>query len=169
MSEQTTTTHSETRAAGSSIGVHAPEPARDVFQTDATEAADNSNEPTFTISELSRAFDVTPRALRFYESKGLLNPRRKGMSRLYSRRDRGRLSLILRGKRVGFSLIEIKDMLDLYDLRGGQDLQLRTAFGKFGERIAALEEQRNAIDSAISELEDARAEIKSMIDGLEQS
>ena len=79
----------------------------------------------FTIGDLAREFDVTLRALRFYEDKGLLTPRRQGLQRLYDRRDRKRLKLILMGKRVGFSLGEIREMLDLYETPNGQVKQLR--------------------------------------------
>src|SRR5690349_16348535 len=85
----------------------------------------------FTIGDLAREFGVTLRALRFYEDKGLLTPQREGLNRLYSRRDRARLKLILMGKRVGFSLVEIKEMLDLYDLKDGQVTQLKVAHEKF--------------------------------------
>ena len=106
----------------------------------------------FTSGELSREFDVTLRALRFYEDKGLLTPRRRGQTRIYSRRDRARLSLLLMGKRVGFSLSEIRDMLDLYDLKDGQVTQLRVALEKFREQIHILEAQKADIDSAIKDL-----------------
>ncbi|NWG45263.1 MAG: MerR family DNA-binding transcriptional regulator [Alphaproteobacteria bacterium] len=107
---------------------------------------------TFTISQLAAEFGVTPRALRFYEDRGLLAPARRGQARLYSRRDRARLALILRGKRVGFSLTEIAEMLNLYDLEDGQETQLRTALGKFRAQIAALEAQRRDIEESIAEL-----------------
>ncbi|MCC2113902.1 MAG: MerR family DNA-binding transcriptional regulator, partial [Hyphomicrobiales bacterium] len=104
---------------------------------------------TFTIGDLAREFGTTLRTLRFYEDKGLLHPKRDGQQRLYSRRDRARLNLILRGKRVGFSLNEIREMVDLYDLRDGQVTQLRVALSKFSEQIAVLEEQRRDIEQAI--------------------
>ena len=85
---------------------------------------------TYSITELCREFSVTPRTLRFYEQKGLLAPARRGWTRLFSYRDRARLQLILRGKRVGFSLEEIKEMLDLYNLKDGQLTQLRVASTK---------------------------------------
>ncbi len=86
-----------------------------------SEARDRSNrDRTYSITELCREFDVTPRTLRFYEQKGLLHPARRGWTRLFSYRDRARLQLILRGKKVGFALEEIKEMLDLYNLRDGQ-------------------------------------------------
>lgn len=106
----------------------------------------------FTIGDLAREFDVTLRTLRFYEDKGLLNPVREGINRLYTRRDRGRLKLILMGKRVGFSLEQIGDMLDLYDLKDGQVTQLKVAKDRFSEQLASLEQQRRDVDVAIEEL-----------------
>ena len=116
---------------------------------------DDAGEPyktQFTIGELSREFGTTLRALRFYEDKDLLHPARVGLTRLYSRRDRARLKLILLGKKVGFSLAEIKEMLDLYDLRDGQVTQLRVALDKFSEQVKILKVQREEIDEAIVEL-----------------
>ena len=107
-------------------------------------------ERTYTISQLAREFEVTPRALRFYEDKGLLTPRRDGLNRVYSHRDRAKLQLILRGKRVGLSLIEIKEILDLYKI--DQRAQAQTALKKYKARIVALEAQREDIDSAIETL-----------------
>lgn len=111
----------------------------------------NKSERTYTISQLAREFEVTPRALRFYEDKGLLTPRRDGMNRVYSHRDRARLQLILRGKRVGLSLIEIKEILDLYKV--DQRAQAQTALKKYKARIVALEAQREDIDAAIETLQ----------------
>jgi DNA-binding transcriptional MerR regulator len=111
-------------------------------------------ERTWTISELAREFKVTPRALRFYEDRGLLSPRRDGMNRVYGPRDRGRLQLILRGKRVGFPLMEIKEILDLYDLGDGQRAQMQTCLKKFRSRLAALEAQREDLVGAIEGLKD---------------
>ena len=107
---------------------------------------------SFTIGDLSREFGVTLRTLRFYEDKRLLNPKRQGMHRLYSRRDRARLKLVLMGKKVGFSLTEIKDMLDLYDLKDGQVTQLKVALEKFGRQIGLLQQQKQDIEQAIDEL-----------------
>lgn len=112
-----------------------------------------TKERTYTISQLAREFEVTPRALRFYEDKGLLTPRRDGMNRVYSHRDRARLQLILRGKRVGLSLIEIKEILDLYKV--DQRAQAQTALKKYKTRIVALEAQREDIDAAIEVLNDS--------------
>lgn len=113
----------------------------------------SSRDHTYSITELCKEFDVTPRTLRFYEQKGLLSPARRGWTRLFSYRDRARLSLILRGKRVGFSLEEIKEMLDLYNLRDGQLTQLRVASTKMRERLNALQVQRVELDQAIADLE----------------
>jgi len=110
------------------------------------------HQTVFTIGDLSREFDTTLRALRFYEDKGLLNPRRDGMTRLYSRRDRARLKLILMGKKVGFPLSDIKAMLDLYDLKDGQVTQLRVSLNRFREQVAKLEAQKSEIEIAIREL-----------------
>jgi DNA-binding transcriptional MerR regulator len=111
-------------------------------------------ERTFTIRQLCREFGATPRALRFYEDKGLLFPMRDGQSRIYSGRDRARLSLILRGKRVGFSLIEIGEMLDLYDRDESHAAQMVASLSKFRDQIATLRQQREDIDGAIEMLVD---------------
>jgi len=108
---------------------------------------------TFSITELCREFDVTPRTLRFYEQKGLLSPARRGWTRIFSYRDRARLQLILRGKRMGFALEEIKEMLDLYNLRDGQLTQLKVVSAKMRERLDALRIQREEVDAAIVDLE----------------
>ena len=117
-------------------------------------------ERSFTIRQLCQAFDVTPRALRFYEDRGLLSPAREGQNRVYSHRDRGRLQLILRGKRVGFSLNEIREMLDLYDQNDGGATQMARSLRKFRERILALRAQREDIDGAIEALEDGCARLE---------
>ena len=113
---------------------------------------DTTKKTQFTIGELAKEFKCTLRTLRFYEDKGLLNPKRDGINRVYTRRDRARLKLVLMGKRVGFSLTEIRDMLDLYDLRDGQVTQLRVALSRFNDQIAVLEDQRKDIEQAIEEL-----------------
>jgi DNA-binding transcriptional MerR regulator len=119
--------------------------------TDQKERANRDR--TYSITELCREFDVTPRTLRFYEQKGLLHPARRGWTRLFSYRDRARLQLILRGKKVGFSLEEIKEMLDLYNLRDGQVTQLRVASTKMRDRLEALRKQRIELEEAIADLE----------------
>jgi DNA-binding transcriptional MerR regulator len=109
-------------------------------------------ERTFTIRQLCVEFKVTPRALRFYEDKGLISPGRDGMNRVYSHRDRARLVLILRGKLVGLSLAEIRDILELYKVDESGAAQAAKSLKKFKERIVALEAQREDIDHAIAEL-----------------
>jgi len=108
---------------------------------------------TYTIRQLCQEFKCTPRALRFYEDKGLLTPARDGMNRVYSYRDRGRLVLILRGKVVGLSLAEIGEILDLYEADGSGAAQAATSLRKFNERIVALEQQKKDIDAAIDQLQ----------------
>src|ERR1017187_730397 len=115
-------------------------------------------ERTYAIRQLCVEFKVTARALRFYEDKGLLSPAREGQNRIYSHRDRARLILILRGKRVGLSLAEIRDLLDLYKADDSGATQLTTSVRKFRERIVALEAQREDIDHAVAELKEAVAE-----------
>jgi DNA-binding transcriptional MerR regulator len=109
---------------------------------------------TFTIRQLCQEFKCTPRALRFYEDKGLLAPARDGMNRVYSYKDRARLQLILRGKRVGLALAEIGEILDLYEVDDGGAAQAAKSLRKFQERIVALEGQKVDIDNAIKELRD---------------
>ncbi len=107
----------------------------------------------YSISELANEFAVTARALRFYEDKGLLAPARSGQARVYSPADRARLRLILRGKRVGFTLDEIREMMDLEELDSGGELHLATSLRRFKQRIAALKQQRSDIGVSIAELE----------------
>lgn len=112
---------------------------------------------TYTIRQLCQEFGCTPRALRFYEDKGLLSPARDGLNRIYSHKDRGRLQLILRGKRVGLPLAEIREMLDLYDLGDGGVQQAAKSLRKFQKQLVALERQRADIDGAIAQLKDGIA------------
>ena len=106
----------------------------------------------FSISELCAEFGVTARALRFYEDEGLISPDRRGTQRIYSHRDRARLAWILRGKRVGFSLGEIREMIDLYDVGDGRKVQRQVTMDRCRARIALLEEQKRDIDEHIAEL-----------------
>jgi DNA-binding transcriptional MerR regulator len=115
---------------------------------------------TYTIRQLCLEFKCTPRALRFYEDKGLLNPARDGMNRVYSYRDRGRLQLILRGKRVGLSLAEIGEILDLYEADDSGAQQAAKSLRKFRERIVALEQQKRDIDDAIAQLRTGIADME---------
>lgn len=107
---------------------------------------------TFSISELAREFGITPRALRFYEDKDMLHPARDGMTRVYSHRDRGRVKIIVRLKRLGLPLADIREILDLYGLEDGQRAQMRMSLVKFQNQIKELESQREDIEMALQEL-----------------
>ncbi|MFN7398503.1 MAG: MerR family transcriptional regulator [Sandaracinobacter sp.] len=120
-------------------------------------------EPLFTITDLSREFAVTSRTLRFYEDEGLIHPLRRGTTRLYSRGDRARLAWILRGRAVGFSLADIRDLLDMYAPGQARRPQLQAALAKSRERISALNDQRAAIDATIAELEQFCTTIKQQL------
>ena len=111
-------------------------------------------EETMTIRQMCEAFEVTPRTLRFYESKELLFPIRQGQKRLFTKRDRARLKLILRGKRFGFSLEEIRQLLDLYHMGDQQQTQLTRTRELARERLADMERQRAELDEAIDELKE---------------
>ena len=112
-----------------------------------------TNAETLSIREMCDAFDVTPRTLRFYESKELLSPIRQGTRRLFTRSDRVRLQLILRGKRFGFSLEDIRQLLDMYDRNGSNEAQLSRTFDLARQRLAQMQAQRVELDTAISELQ----------------
>lgn len=107
---------------------------------------------TMTIREMCDAFDVTPRTLRFYETKELLSPIRKGQKRLYTKRERARLTLILRGKRYGFSLEELRQLLDLYGVDDNQAAQTRAALSIGRKHLTALRERNDELQTAIAEL-----------------
>ncbi|MBB96564.1 MAG: MerR family transcriptional regulator [Rhodobacteraceae bacterium] len=109
---------------------------------------------TMTIREMCDAFEVTPRTLRFYESKELIFPLRLGQKRLFTKRDRARLKLILRGKRFGFSLEEIRQLLDLYHVGDQQQTQLEKTYELACDRLAALEAERAELDRAIDDLKE---------------
>ena len=108
----------------------------------------------FSITDLAREFAVTSRTLRFYEDEGLIHPTRRGTTRLYSRADRTRLAWILRGRAVGFSLADIRELLDMYAPGEARRPQLQATLDKSRERVCALQAQRDAIDATIAELQD---------------
>ncbi|MDH3669617.1 MAG: MerR family DNA-binding transcriptional regulator [Gammaproteobacteria bacterium] len=118
---------------------------------------------TYTIGELAQEFDVTTRAIRFYEDQGLLSPTRNGQARVYSARDRVRLKLVLRGKRLGFSLGEIREMLDLYDADPSEVGQLQYFVSKLDERRAQLHQQQQDIQVTLKELDDIETQCKALL------
>ncbi|RUM99144.1 MerR family DNA-binding transcriptional regulator [Pseudaminobacter arsenicus] len=119
----------------------------------ADDSADNAADHDLArIGDIAKKYGVTLRTLRFYEDKGLLTPKREGSTRLYSRREEARLKLILLGRKVGFSLRDVKQMLDLYDPKGANTKQLRLTLEKSEKQLQRLTKQRQAIDEAIEEL-----------------
>lgn len=116
-----------------------------------------------SIGKMCAEFGVTARSLRFYESKELLNPVRRGQHRLFTPRDRARLKLILRGKRFGFSLAEIKELLDLYDIEDSGETQLSETLKRAEVRLEEMKRQRIELDVAITELEAQIRVIKNML------
>ncbi|HYG86294.1 MAG TPA: MerR family DNA-binding transcriptional regulator [Azospirillum sp.] len=117
----------------------------------------------YTVNQLAEELGITPRTLRFYEAKGLLTPRRVGNNRVYSKRDRARLMLILRGKRLGFSLEEIKEYLDLYNVDPSQKEQMRVLLTRVRERLDALARQRQDLEATVSELKDIEAQVVTVL------
>jgi DNA-binding transcriptional MerR regulator len=122
-----------------------------------------------TIREMCDAYDVTPRTLRFYEAKELLFPIREGQKRLFTKRDRARLNLILRGKRFGFSLEEIRQLLDLYHMGDQQQTQLARTYEIAQQRLSDMEAQRDELNQAIDELKEQMRWGEKMLASMDQS
>ena len=118
------------------------------------------NHPTYSISDLARELDITTRTIRFYEEQGMLSPERRGLERVYSARDKVTLKLILRGKRIGFSLAECRDLIGLYDPSGDNQRQLTTMLKKIAERRAQLDQQLLDIQQMQLELDTAEERCK---------
>lgn len=121
----------------------------------------------YSVTQLGRNLGVTARTIRFYEDKGLISPRRAGNNRVYTARDRGRMILILRGKKLGFSLREIKEYLDLYDADPTHAKQLRLLLKAVRSRILQMEDQRVALDQALGELREVEAQACTALGALE--
>lgn len=121
------------------------------------------DQKTYTIRELSEDFDVTTRTIRFYEDKGLLSPARQGQQRIYSNRDRVRLKLIMRGKRLGFSLNDIQEFLDLYDMDTTEKTQLRVLISRIDLRIETLLAQQVDIQASLDDLSSVKVQCKNLL------
>jgi len=123
------------------------------------EAAHRStpSEPTYSIAALAKEFGITTRTIRFYESRGLISPQRAGSTRRYSKRDRARLMLILRGRNLGFSIEDVSEYLSLYDTDPGQLAQTRLLLDKVSAAIDGLESKRRDIERSLSDLNEIRA------------
>ena len=117
----------------------------------------HNNEPTYTIGELARDFDITPRSIRFYEEQELLSPKRTGQTRIYCNKDRVRLKLILRGKRLGFSLAEVKTLFEMYDTDPNSAVQLETMIALTEQKRAVLLQQLEDIQMLMTELNDVES------------
>lgn len=118
---------------------------------------------TYTITDLAREFGITTRAIRFYEDHGLLAPRRVGRNRVYGSRDRVRLKLTLRGKRLGLSLSEIRELLDMYDATKGEKAQLHRFLEVLEKRRAILEQQREDIEAVLGEIAQLEEQCRSLL------
>jgi DNA-binding transcriptional MerR regulator len=119
----------------------------------------------YSVTELANDLGVTPRALRFYEDKGLIAPQRAGNTRVYTHRDRGRLMLILRGKRLGFTLSEVREWLDLYEVDPNQSAQMTHLKDKVQKRIEVLEQQRDDLDATLEELREILDRVEGRLAG----
>jgi DNA-binding transcriptional MerR regulator len=128
----------------------------------------DTTDPFYSVSQLGLDLGVSARTIRFYEDKGLIAPRRAGNNRVYTLRDRARMILILRGKKLGFSLREIKEYLDLYDADPTHARQLRLLLGAVRTRIEQLEDQRVALNEALDELREVESQARHALGALEK-
>lgn len=119
---------------------------------------------TYTISELSKEFNITPRSIRHYEDERLISPQRNGSQRIYSKGDRVRLQLILRGKRIGFSLSEIREIINMYDSHAGEEKQTELLIMKIAERRDALYQQQQDIKTMLVELDQLEQKLNQNIE-----
>lgn len=134
--------------------------------TSPSNSTDSSDEERFSISQLSREFGITTRAIRFYEDQGLLSPARSGTTRIYSTRDRVRLKLVIRGKRLGLTLKEIANILDMYDSEPGETGQLQYMLDRLQEQRDVLEKQRDDIDLTLAELDVIESQCRQRLSAL---
>lgn len=132
-------------------------------------SANKPDEKTFTITELAREFDITTRTIRFYEDKHLLTPKRRGQQRVYSRTDRTRLKLVLRGKRLGWPLDDIREMIHLYDTPGGEEKQLLVMINKIMQSREALLQQQSDIALALSEFDEIQQRCEKQLSALQHT
>ena len=126
------------------------------------------NESTYTIGELAREFDITPRSIRFYEEQSLLSPKRTGQNRIYCNKDRVRLKLIMRGKRLGFSLAEIKNLFESYDSNPNSSVQLQTMLQLTEQKRAVLRQQLDDIQMLMNELDEVETRCREELADLQQ-
>ena len=140
-------------------------PTADAVRSPAAPDADERDR-TWSIAQVADEFGVTHRTVRHYEELGLISPERRGTTRVYHRRDRTRLGLILRGKRLGFPLEEIRTIIDLYDVPRGRRSQLEYVLGQIDDRRSDLEQRRRDIDAALSELSEFERRCRSDLDRL---
>ncbi|QSX31127.1 MULTISPECIES: MerR family transcriptional regulator [Shewanella] len=127
-------------------------------------SANQSQQTSYSISDLSKEFDITTRSIRFYEDQGLLKPKRRGQTRIYSLKDRVRLKLILRGKRLGFSLAETRRLFELYDADKSSTSQLHTMLDLIDEKKAALQQQMDDIKVVLMELTSAETQCRAALE-----
>jgi len=131
--------------------------------------ANESDQQTYTITQLAREFDITTRTIRFYEDKHLLTPKRRGQQRVYSRTDRTRLKLVLRGKRLGWPLDDIREMIYMYDTPGGEEKQLLVMIDKIKQSREALLQQQNDIALALSEFDEIKQRCEKQLAALQHT